>query len=33
VVTSGVSVDDVVISGPYDLVSRSLEHGDKVESN
>ena len=33
VVTGGVAVGDAVISGPYDLVSRSLEHGDKVESN
>ena len=33
VITGGVAVGDAVISGPYDLVSRSLEHGDKVESN
>ena len=33
VVTGGVTAGDAIISGPYDLVSRSLEHGDKVESN
>ena len=33
VVTGDVSAGDAIISGPYDLVSRSLEHGDKVESN
>jgi len=30
-IISGLKVGDVVVSGPYDMVSRKLEVGDKVE--
>jgi HlyD family secretion protein len=30
-IISGLKVGDVVVSGPYDMVSRKLEDGDKVE--
>jgi HlyD family secretion protein len=30
-IISGVKEGDVIVSGPYDMVSRKLEDGDKVE--
>jgi len=31
-VISGISIDDVVINGPYDMVARKLNDGDQVSS-
>ena len=30
-IISGLKEGDVIVSGPYDMVSRKLEDGDKVE--